>query len=1651
MAKKRLNRKLALIGFVIFVLVAIAVIGGFLFLSRDPHKFIKDGDTAVESARQTTDKEQREGIYKEAERNYKKAYGHSKTDELKVEALYRLADVYTDTGDWRSILGCWNQIVRLDSKDIKARYCRLKYFYILAQIVSGPVWQEVATQVSEFIEIIEKPGAASELAATDTSKWEVDALKQPGETTHKLGPYLHMVQGRAKLEIAQLGMVTNKEETLKQAVADLEIVKQLEPTNLDGYQYLAQAAAFRGEMEAAKGNMDAKIRGQEEAIELLKEGVKATNDGVKANITLLNMKRYLSFAQANLALASSGQRKELLAMEPEYLSLAAKFGSSAEVISALVGFYADFRLGPTYLDKAIEAIEKAIVLDKNDVDYAVTAASLYSRRFNIRKQNADLNKTIELAKNALLLPDAQETTGPRSAIARANQTRLHTILANSYIDQILDSTKPLGESEGQQLLANAQQAVRQLEQLYGSGDNPQVIKWQGMIELAAAKLGKGDVEPAIRKLYKIYTQLKASARSDSRLSYRLAKTFANGAESGAVGEFLVDALQNAIEAAQPEARLDYTELLLKAAMWKAALANLDLFEERYGVTDGSRILRIRAHMGAREFADAERYLEQISQQDPSWRALKIAILASKGQQLRTIIGRRDEKQRTSTVLINILAQKQSPEAADQRSTEQLIAEIKSNLSAFIEYIDKLPSADLNSLDVTAIASMCEDAIATGQFDQANLIVDKLPKYQPDNSTMLYYKRLLAEPEPAKVSAEKSGQIREDILAGIADPNRRTISLGVFYQTNNEPNKAAEQFKKLVPPPVGTGEFQADDMSRRRAVAFLFDIALGKKDWGVADKIVQTARQENYDDCSGDFFAARVALAKEQYETALASIDNALSQRPVFGYGYLLRSRINVSLGNETAALTDIRTASSTNPFDRAIARELANRLYIRNQNLGKNVSSSQLTEAKSALDWAMALNPNDVQLMSFYAEYIGEDDPDRALALRQSLQENMPSMQNALLLAQLATRLGLDSADAQRRQALLTMAASALDQAKSYDPQNPAVLESYAEYYRLTGQQDKAEKMLKETQDSQLLWRYYIKAGRYDDARKALDQSYQANPKDISTLQGLLFLAERAGDKTAVIKYGEQLLSAEEAPENHLLLVQTCLNLGLVKEAEQKLASFREKYPNDGKGILLSAWLSMKQGRFKEALELTNKRLESDQSDAIAWRLRGQINGMMTDYDQAIMDLKRSKTLSDAAVTRVVLAKNYLKVGRTEDATIELKSILEDPQAPDEARAMLEQIYSRAGRKEALDDFYTKTLKQLPDSVYWYKHAAGFSGATGDFAKAEQLYGTALQKSIEQGRADGDALGGYLRAIMAAGKMDKLFEEGGKYIDGNLAPIAYLRMAEGKMKLGDRATAVQYCRKAVDKAGDNDMLAVQMLQKTYELLGEQETEQLCKQKLESQPESLTANWAMYNLYRLKGDYDKVLEYIDKCLKTTSQDQPQWLGYTMQKAEALILAFNKTADNKYLKDAMEVYESLLAKMPNNTSILNNVAYILADSNQDLDKALEYARRAHEMQPDDPEYLDTYAIVLYKKGKYSEAVQFERAAIQQYDARQASPPAEVYEHLAQAHEQLGELSQARAAYQQALEAGGENIPKPVKERINAAIERLGKGKGDEKKGQ
>ena len=77
-----------------------------------------------------------------------------------------------------------------------------------------------------------------------------------------------------------------------------------------------------------------------------------------------------------------------------------------------------------------------------------------------------------------------------------------------------------------------------------------------------------------------------------------------------------------------------------------------------------------------------------------------------------------------------------------------------------------------------------------------------------------------------------------------------------------------------------------------------------------------------------------------------------------------------------------------------------------------------------------------------------------------------------------------------------------------------------------------------------------------------------------------------------------------------------------------------------------------------------------------------------------------------------------------------------------------------------------------------------------------------------------------------------------------------------------------------------------------------------------------------------------------------------LNYQLNKASMLQKAFSKTADKTYMEQAIKEYESILQKQPTNITVLNNLAYMLADTDTDVGKALEYAERAYNAASNNP---------------------------------------------------------------------------------------------------
>jgi tetratricopeptide (TPR) repeat protein len=264
-------------------------------------------------------------------------------------------------------------------------------------------------------------------------------------------------------------------------------------------------------------------------------------------------------------------------------------------------------------------------------------------------------------------------------------------------------------------------------------------------------------------------------------------------------------------------------------------------------------------------------------------------------------------------------------------------------------------------------------------------------------------------------------------------------------------------------------------------------------------------------------------------------------------------------------------------------------------------------------------------------------------------------------------------------------------------------------------------------------------------------------------------------------------------------------------------------------------------------------------------------------------------------------------------------------------------------------------------------------------------------------------------------------------------------MADAKAYAGDKASAVQYFRRALEKAGTNENFIIEILKEMNSTVGFDETVKWCNEKIQSQPDSLAVNIALFNLYNINQQYNKALEYIDNCIRlTTDSDQIKSLRFN--KATLLYAVYNKTSDKTYLEKAIKEYESILQKEPTNMAVLNNLAYILIESNTDAGKALEYAERAYKTASNNANVIDTYGYVLLKNGKLKEADEYMQRALQQYEKDKMDAPMEVYEHIGMVKEKLGQDAEALDAYKRAMELAGKDISQEVKNRISAAIERL-----------
>jgi len=158
----------------------------------------------------------------------------------------------------------------------------------------------------------------------------------------------------------------------------------------------------------------------------------------------------------------------------------------------------------------------------------------------------------------------------------------------------------------------------------------------------------------------------------------------------------------------------------------------------------------------------------------------------------------------------------------------------------------------------------------------------------------------------------------------------------------------------------------------------------------------------------------------------------------------------------------------------------------------------------------------------------------------------------------------------------------------------------------------------------------------------------------------------------------------------------------------------------------------------------------------------------------------------------------------------------------------------------------------------------------------------------------------------------------------------------------------------------------------------------------------------------KGKYDIAGEELAKA-KILAGDQKQ-MQIQVMSMEADLYYREKEYDKCY-----EKFREALKIDPQDIIVLNNYAYYLAEQDRDLKNAEKMAAYVIEKEKDNSIYLDTYAWVLYKRGKVKEAVRIMEDIL----SKGEKDDAEWYEHLGYMMKALRKCEQAIEYWKRAME--------------------------------
>jgi tetratricopeptide (TPR) repeat protein len=155
------------------------------------------------------------------------------------------------------------------------------------------------------------------------------------------------------------------------------------------------------------------------------------------------------------------------------------------------------------------------------------------------------------------------------------------------------------------------------------------------------------------------------------------------------------------------------------------------------------------------------------------------------------------------------------------------------------------------------------------------------------------------------------------------------------------------------------------------------------------------------------------------------------------------------------------------------------------------------------------------------------------------------------------------------------------------------------------------------------------------------------------------------------------------------------------------------------------------------------------------------------------------------------------------------------------------------------------------------------------------------------------------------------------------------------------------------------------------------------------------------VYHLVGDHKKELEIYEKAPAQFSEEiwtlsgkassylcvndvetAKKYISRLQQEWKAQEVADAQMANNlgfiydnaNMSKQAEKNYRQALNMDPKNAAFMNSLAFLLIDKDLDVNEGVELAQKAHQLDPQNFNIIDTLGWGLYKQGKVEQAVQY-----------------------------------------------------------------------------